>query len=764
MPSRRSARRWLALLLVVPAAIPAAAGEPPGDAKSPPVPVLKRPDWGRVIGWVLDAETRRPIPEARIAVEIDGAFPETGKSTDRTDRTGRFEARAPLGKISTKFDWGRLLTMHPISLLLSPRSVTKQTRIVEVAQVNVRVEATGYQPFVGRVRATRTDPERFSITLDDVWLAREGGRGVSFSPTNRRLEVVEGLAVEPAIAAPGEKVRITLTTQLPVDRGYKYRAYATSTAIRVVDEELELKREKGPKDETRVVFSREVTLPKTSQDTWTELSFFLIRDERSLLRQRDTRVLLQIVRVPAERAAAEKVAEGFAAVRVGDRDEALRLYGEARRLRPDYELAHLLYGDLCLQLNRPKDAAASFRRLVELSPRDYEIGRTRYAHALIESGDPKQAMEALAGAEQVTGKNRLPAMVALCRARVFAAHGNFAETDRWLALAGAGMRIPDEIQQEINLRRMETQVRQDPKNADLRLSYARVLSDARRHGEAVAQIREAARLDPGQPWAFLDLGLELRALNRHPEALANLRHALKLAPENVEALIALGDALRDRGEFAEALPLYRQAAAAQPLNLRARHNYALMLYAAGSLGEARTELVEVLAQARDKGDMEESGLPIPGSGIYFGPKRRLVSGFSIPEAAADLAILEALQELEARPESGLLWHNIGSALLDLGLPRLALPALERAAADAGVRLETRYLLGVAYRRLGRDDRALSELKSVVAINPLHPSARLELAQLYTDRGDLDAAQAQLLEHERNYPYQRPPEPTRSFGS
>ena len=54
--------------------------------------------------------------------------------------------------------------MHPISLLLSPRSVTKETRIVDVTQVNVRVEAEGYRTFVGRVRATQLDPAAFSIS------------------------------------------------------------------------------------------------------------------------------------------------------------------------------------------------------------------------------------------------------------------------------------------------------------------------------------------------------------------------------------------------------------------------------------------------------------------------------------------------------------------------------------------------------------------------------------------------------------------------
>ena len=227
------------------------------------IPAAQRSSWGRVVGWVLDARSRAPIANARVSVEIEGAFPESGSATDATDRRGRYQARAPLGKISSQFDWGRLLTMHPVSLLFSPRSLTKQTRILDLAHANVRVEAEGYRPFVGRVRASVMDPSGFSITLEDVWLARGKARP-SRSPRNVCvLSRSKELKIEPAIAAPGEKVRISLATHLPLDRGHKYRAFVASTAIRLVENQLELKRERpGEGDEAnRVVFSREVVRP-----------------------------------------------------------------------------------------------------------------------------------------------------------------------------------------------------------------------------------------------------------------------------------------------------------------------------------------------------------------------------------------------------------------------------------------------------------------------------------------------------------------------
>src|SRR5205807_10375235 len=125
----------------------------------------------------------------------------------------------------------------------------------------------------GRVRATRLDPRDFELTLDDVWLAPTGGPLVSFTPAGLRLEMIDGLSIDPPIAGPGEKARIVLTTHLPVDRGARYRAYAPRLAIRLVPAQIELKRDKtaDPSDPRRVVFWKEVTLPKTPVDRWTEI-------------------------------------------------------------------------------------------------------------------------------------------------------------------------------------------------------------------------------------------------------------------------------------------------------------------------------------------------------------------------------------------------------------------------------------------------------------------------------------------------------------
>lgn len=759
---RRSIRYLCAGVVVV---FPIVLGNPAGAAgkeKAEAAPVVKRPAWGKVTGWVLDAATRKPVRDARVAVEIDGGFPESGKSTDVTEADGRFVTRAPLGTRSSKFDWGRVLTMSPLSLLVAPTSVTKQTRVISVQQINVRAEAPGYKPFLGRVRAAVADAGDYELTLDDIWLAPAGSELASFTPEQMGVEAVDSLKVEPPVAAPGEKVKITLTALLPAARGYKYRAYAVPVDKKILKSQPELKREEGAApagyDLSPVVFSREITLPEKAAEGSTEIGFVIVRDGDTLLRRRETKALLQVLKDPQRRAAAEKVAAGYAAQRRGDSAAALRHYEEARALDRGYALAHQLYGELALELNRPDQAEPAFKQLVELQPADFDQ-RARYAHALVDAGRPDEALAQLQDAEKGKGK-KIPGRVWLYRARAYAAEGNFAEADKALARAGETIRISDQTLAEINLKRMATAVTAAPENPELRLSYARVLESARRREEAIEQARRAAALQPDQPWAFLDLGDLLLETGRREEGLRNLEHALKLAPANLEVQIALANGYRDAGRYADALPLYQKVAEAQRLNIPARHNYALMLYATGRLPEARKALLEVATLARDKGELQDKGIPfigpgILGSGLYFGPKKRLVTGFSVPEAAADVAILDALEDLEKHPENGLLLQNIGAALLELNLPVLALDTLRRSRAADPSLAETPFLMGMAYRRTGDTARAREELQAALRLNPMHPRARLELAQLYTDAGELQEAQAQVLAHARCYPYDAP---------
>src|SRR5437588_837350 len=133
---------------------------------------------------------------------------------------------------------------------------------------------------------------------------------------------------------------------------------------------------------------------------------------------------------------------------------------------------------------------------------------------------------------------------------------------------------------------------------------------------------------------------------------------------------------------------------------------ALMLLQAQRLPDARRELAEVVKNTHAKGQTEDLGLMMPMQSIYFGPKRRFISGYSVPEGAADNVILDCLDDLSGNPKNALAWANIGGAMVQLSVPRMALSALSRAAALDSSLLEVRYYRGLALRELG--DRAAAE--------------------------------------------------------
>ncbi len=714
---------------------------------------IDRPSWGRVTGWVLDAATRKPVAGAEVALEVNGDFSGERKSSARTDAAGGFQARAPLGKISAKLDWGRVLTMHPISLVFSPRAVMMETRVVDVAQLNVRVRCPGYRPFLGTVRARDVDAERYTLLLEDVWLAPEGIALVSFSPDNVQHEMIERFSVTPPICKLGATLKVELVARLPLDRKFRYRALLTSNNPRLVQPDQPLKMGKpNPGEPNRVVFTRMVKLPKTTAEPYVELGFYLVRNAGVTLVEPETKALVQVVRTPEQQAAAEHVAEGYRLQRRAEYEAALARYQAAEQADPKWFLAPLFHGDLCLTLGRPAKAVESFRKLVALQPEDWDVARPRLVLGLLQSGQAAAAEAEVKDAEQKT--RRVPPQIHLYRARIAALKGDFEAADKHLTRAAASIPIPPATTQEINLRRMRAAVAAQPDNPDVRLGYARVLESAGRLDEATAEIQRAIRLEPTDAWAYLDLAQVLRRAGRDEEALAPLTRSLQLNPQNSEARLVMADTLRAQGEYGRALETYAALAAPEPANTRVRHGHALTLLQAGEMGAARREFHAVINQARDKGEVEDKGIMLPWQSIYFGPKRRFVSGYSAPEGTADRVILECLDTLEQSPENALAWLNVGGALVQLGAPEMALDALRKAARLNPDLLEARYYRALALRQAGRRAEASRELDAVVAANPLHPRARLELARLLTEQGNSDLAQVQVLAHTRNYPDER----------
>jgi tetratricopeptide (TPR) repeat protein len=122
----------------------------------------------------------------------------------------------------------------------------------------------------------------------------------------------------------------------------------------------------------------------------------------------------------------------------------------------------------------------------------------------------------------------------------------------------------------------------------------RNLGIARAHqgcrADAVAELREAIRLDPNDHQSHFSLAFALESLGRPEEAIFELLETIRLKPDEAEAHFNLGLALYHRGHYSDALAAYRESIRRKPDFARSHHNAAEILEMKGQLDEAIAEL------------------------------------------------------------------------------------------------------------------------------------------------------------------------------
>lgn len=108
--------------------------------------------------------------------------------------------------------------------------------------------------------------------------------------------------------------------------------------------------------------------------------------------------------------------------------------------------------------------------------------------------------------------------------------------------------------------------------------------------EALAHLREAARLDSSVPRLFTRIGAVYEVLHQHDDALLAFEEALRRDPSDAEAQYTLGALRLHRNEPEVALPLLQQAVQLAPLAVPARLSLATAYLALDHRREATQEL------------------------------------------------------------------------------------------------------------------------------------------------------------------------------
>ena len=210
----------------------------------------------------------------------------------------------------------------------------------------------------------------------------------------------------------------------------------------------------------------------------------------------------------------------------GRPEEAAKHYEQATKLRPDYAEAYLALGLVRNLLRERPSALEALSKAVALAPNHagarYELGKL-----LVSLGDAEQAVEQLRAADRLAPGGR-SVLFALQRAL-----RRIDQTEQ-----------ADEVQA-----RLKEVLRRDDRGRETALLATQRNNEAveiERQGKlsaALEKYRQALELNPFHPGFRRNLGLVLCRLERWAEGIAELEEAARLDPEDEETTRALYVAL-----------------------------------------------------------------------------------------------------------------------------------------------------------------------------------------------------------------------------
>lgn len=225
----------------------------------------------------------------------------------------------------------------------------------------------------------------------------------------------------------------------------------------------------------------------------------------------------------------------------------------------------------------------------------------------------------------------------------------------------------------------------------------------------VALMQRRLEKYPHDFYANADLGGVLQSMGQLEEAVAHLREALRIKPGDPTVSNTLGAAYLAQGKPEEAARLFREALESRPDYLDAHYNLGNALLALGKPEEATAHFREVLRLNPDDANAHSD----LGSALLMQGKAA--------EAAAQFE-----RALDISPQNEFAHYNLGYLQAREGNLREAASHLESAVRlkpdDPDAHLE----LGAVYARQGNLREAIAEFESVLRLDPRNDQARANL--------------------------------------
>jgi serine/threonine-protein kinase len=389
---------------------------------------------------------------------------------------------------------------------------------------------------------------------------------------------------------------------------------------------------------------------------------------------------------------------GDALGRMADSPEsAVELLEAAQRKHPgDFWLNHeLAYYLQSLQPPRPADALGFYRAALAVRP-----GSPGVHHNL---GRALLLLGRLAEAESSFR-------------RAIALQDNYSYAHNNLAVALLQMGRLDEAEAELH-----RAIAANPGNASAHANMGRVLDKKGDLARALAWFRKAAELAP-RARQYAALGVACYRMRRLPEAIAALRQAARLGPTDAAVHGNLGLALTDAGDHKAALDALDVSMCLDPDSPITLKNRALACARLGRHDEAIEQLQEVIR--RRPGDAQAH-------------TNLSVSLLARGEAHKARAAAARAVDLDSKGAANHL--ALGKALAALGRDAEAARALRRASELDPKRADSFQTLAAVLVRLGRWREAVEPCRKALALEPGHAPTRGLLATALLQSNDLDGS-------------------------
>ena len=213
-------------------------------------------------------------------------------------------------------------------------------------------------------------------------------------------------------------------------------------------------------------------------------------------------------------------------------------------------------------------------------------------------------------------------------------------------------------------RHLDRALELDPDFADARYNLGLVAHRLGRFEDAVGHFEHAVAVRPGHYDARLGLGTDLSRLGRHTEAIVHLRRAGDLRPDNPKPCKRLAAALSATGEFAEAVSTLRLGAERLSGDASIADRLAWMLATCPD-DDVRLP-AEALAIAEDvcrrTGQSQSRALATRAAALAG--LGRFAEAFEVARQAHDLAVAGRRDELAAAIQRHLQAYGEGRAWID----------------------------------------------------------------------------------------------------